>query len=50
MNIVPGRRLDGIATRLDTLLQDLNAQSQAAIIALYQAEDGTAFASTTTPR
>jgi signal transduction histidine kinase len=38
-----------IATRLDTLLQDLNAQSQAAIIALYQAEDGTAFASTTTP-
>jgi signal transduction histidine kinase len=38
-----------IATRLDTLLQDLNAQSQAAIIALYQAEDGSAFASTTTP-
>jgi signal transduction histidine kinase len=38
-----------IATRLDTLLQDLNAQSQAAIIALYQAEDGAAFASTTTP-
>jgi signal transduction histidine kinase len=38
-----------IATRLDTLLQELNAQSQAAIIALYQAEDGTAFASTTTP-
>jgi signal transduction histidine kinase len=38
-----------IATRLDTLLQDLNAQSQAAIIALYRAEDGTAFASTTTP-
>ncbi|HEU5099903.1 MAG TPA: ATP-binding protein [Roseiflexaceae bacterium] len=38
-----------IATRLDTLLQDLNAQSQAAIIGLYQAEDGTAFASTTTP-
>jgi signal transduction histidine kinase len=38
-----------IATRLDTLLQDLNAQSQAAIIALYQAEDGAAFASTTIP-
>src|SRR6185436_6276709 len=38
-----------IATRLDTLLQDLNAQSQAAIIALYQSEDGRAFASTTTP-
>ncbi|HJZ49700.1 MAG TPA: ATP-binding protein [Roseiflexaceae bacterium] len=38
-----------IATRLSTLLQDLNAQSQAAIIALYQAEDGSAFASTTTP-
>jgi signal transduction histidine kinase len=38
-----------IATRLDTLLQDLNAQSQAAIIALYQSEDGSAFASTTTP-
>jgi signal transduction histidine kinase len=38
-----------IATRLDTLLQDLNAQSQAAIIGLYQAEDGSAFASTKTP-
>src|SRR3954451_7017203 len=38
-----------IATRLDTLLQDISAQSQAAIIALYQAEDGSTFASTTTP-
>jgi signal transduction histidine kinase len=38
-----------IATRLDTLLQVLNAQSQAAIIAMYRAEDGRTFASTTTP-
>src|SRR5687767_4997619 len=37
------------ATRFDTLLQDLNAQSQAAIIASSQADDGSAFASTTTP-
>lgn len=50
--VVSNNRVVGgllIATRLDTLLQELNAQSQAAIIALYQAEDGTAFASTTTP-
>ncbi|HEX9372099.1 MAG TPA: ATP-binding protein [Roseiflexaceae bacterium] len=38
-----------IATRIDSLLLELNAQSQAAIITLYQAEDGTAIASTTTP-
>ncbi len=38
-----------IATRLDTLLQELNAQSQVAMISLYQAEDGTAIASTAAP-
>jgi signal transduction histidine kinase len=38
-----------IAVRLDTILQSLNASSQAAIITLYRAEDGSAFASTSTP-
>lgn len=38
-----------IATRLDTLLQELNTQSQAAMISLYQAEDGLAIASTASP-
>jgi signal transduction histidine kinase len=38
-----------VATRIDTLLHDLGAQSQAAILALYRAEDGSAFASTITP-
>ena len=38
-----------IATRLDTLLQELRLQSQAAILALYQAEDGTALESTALP-
>lgn len=38
-----------IATRLDTLLQELGSQSQAAIIALYRAEDGTAIESSTVP-
>lgn len=35
-----------VATQLDTLLQDLRDQSQAAILALYQAEDGVALEST----
>jgi signal transduction histidine kinase len=38
-----------IATRLDTLLQDLRTQSQAAMLALYQAEDGVALESTLVP-
>ena len=38
-----------IATRLDTLLQELSAQSQAAMVALYRAEDGAALESTTVP-
>jgi len=38
-----------IATRLDTLLQELNEQSQAAMISLYQADDGRAIASTASP-
>lgn len=38
-----------IATRLDTLLQGLSASSQAAIVTIYKAEDGTAFASTVAP-
>jgi signal transduction histidine kinase len=38
-----------IATRLDTLLQELNAQSQAAMISVYQAEDGSTIASTAAP-
>jgi signal transduction histidine kinase len=38
-----------IATRLDTLLQELSAQSQAAMITLYQAEDGTTITSTAAP-
>jgi signal transduction histidine kinase/HAMP domain-containing protein len=50
--VIRGEQVVGgliIATRLDTLLQDMKAQSQAAIVALYQASDGTAFISTTTP-
>jgi signal transduction histidine kinase len=35
-----------VATQLDTLLQDMREQSQAAILALYQAEDGVALEST----
>jgi signal transduction histidine kinase len=38
-----------IATRLDTILQTLSASSQAAIVTLYQAGDGSAFASTAAP-
>jgi signal transduction histidine kinase len=38
-----------IATRLDTLLQGLSASSQAAIVTIYKAEDGAAFASTVAP-
>ncbi|HET9224380.1 MAG TPA: cache domain-containing protein, partial [Roseiflexaceae bacterium] len=38
-----------IAARLDTILQALSASSQAAIMTLYQAGDGSAFASTSTP-
>jgi signal transduction histidine kinase len=38
-----------IAARLDTILQTLSASSQAAIVTLYRADDGSAFASTTTP-
>ena len=46
-----GRIVGGliIATRLDTLLQALSASSQAAIVAVYRAEDGSAFASTIIP-
>ena len=46
-----GRVVGGliIATRLDTLLHDLQASSQAAIVSVYRSEDGSAFASTTTP-
>jgi signal transduction histidine kinase len=35
-----------IAARLDTILQTLSASSQAAIVTLYRADDGSAFAST----
>jgi HAMP domain-containing protein len=38
-----------IATRLDTLLQELNAHSQAAMISVYQAENGATIASTAAP-
>jgi signal transduction histidine kinase len=38
-----------IATRLDTLLQELSEQSQAAMLSLYQAEDGSTIASTASP-
>ena len=38
-----------IAGRLDTILQTLSASSQAAIVTLYQAGDGSAFASTAAP-
>ncbi|HNP71310.1 MAG TPA: cache domain-containing protein [Kouleothrix sp.] len=38
-----------IATRLDTLLQELSAQSQAAIVVLYRGEDGIALESTSSP-
>lgn len=38
-----------IATRLDTLLQELSASSQAAIVTIYRSEDGRAFASTAAP-
>jgi signal transduction histidine kinase len=38
-----------IAARLDTILQTLSASSQAAMVTLYRAEDGGAFASTTSP-
>jgi signal transduction histidine kinase len=50
--VVKGDRVVGgliIATRLDSVLQSLSASSQAAIITLYRAEDGSAFASTATP-
>ncbi|MBK9710956.1 MAG: HAMP domain-containing protein [Kouleothrix sp.] len=50
--VVHGNKIVGgliIATRLDSLLQELSAQSQAAILALYRAEDGAAFVSTTKP-
>jgi signal transduction histidine kinase len=38
-----------IAARLDTILQSLSASSQAAMVTLYQAGDGSAFASTVAP-
>jgi signal transduction histidine kinase len=50
--VARGDRIAGgliVATRLDALLQQLNAQSQAAMVALYRAEDGSAFASSTKP-
>jgi signal transduction histidine kinase len=50
--VVKGDRVVGgliIAARLDTILQALSASSQTAIITLYQAEDGSAFASTAAP-
>lgn len=50
--VVQGERIVGgivIATRLDTLLQELSTQSQAGVVALYRAEDGTALESTTVP-
>ena len=38
-----------IATRLDTLLQELRDASSSAIVAVYQADNGNAFASTQVP-
>lgn len=38
-----------VAARLDTILQALSASSQTAVITLYKAEDGGAFASTAAP-
>jgi signal transduction histidine kinase len=50
--VVKNNRVVGgliIAARLDTILQALSANSQTAIITLYQAEDGSAFASSAAP-
>jgi signal transduction histidine kinase len=50
--VLDGERIVGgliIAARLDTILQTLSASSQAAVITLYSAEDGSAFASTAAP-
>jgi signal transduction histidine kinase len=50
--VIKGDKVVGgliIAARLDTILQSLSASSQAAIVTLYRADDGIAFASTAAP-
>jgi signal transduction histidine kinase len=50
--VVKGDKVVGgliVAARLDTILQSLSASSQTAVISLYRAEDGSAFASSAAP-